>query len=75
MVIMLFYTMKVCIKRLEFVFDYKTPHGYLGFGYQKKELPEIIQYLSELKSNNWSPQIIHCGRTEDLKITHSHLTM
>ena len=57
--------------RLEFVFDYKTPHGYLGFGYQKKELPEIIQYLSELKSNNWSPQIIHCGRTEDLKITHA----
>ena len=24
------------IVRLEFVFDYKTPHGYLGFGYQKR---------------------------------------
>ena len=38
MEIILSYTMKNVFKRLNFIFDYVTPHGHLGFGYQRKEM-------------------------------------
>lgn len=32
---------------VNFLFDYKTPIGVLGFGYQKKELPEIFEFANK----------------------------
>ena len=31
---------------IKFVFDYKTPTGYLGFGYTRQEIPDIFELLN-----------------------------
>ena len=31
---------------IKFVFDYKTPTDYLGFGYTRQEIPDIFELLN-----------------------------
>jgi hypothetical protein len=57
-------------KRLNFIFDYVTPHGHLGFGYQRKEIPEIFEYATHLNFDK-SLQVFHCRRNQNQEIKHS----
>lgn len=53
---------------IKFVFDYKTPTGYLGFGYTRQEIPDIFELLNRerfelhplafIKRNKWSKNVV-----------------